>query len=113
MNWIDRLFATYIRRILSIPDIIVRAENAKPMEGHYVIVDVSQNMAYSEGHPVLPTYPDTPETYPTLGGAMDQVVRLNDIHNLNAESIKIFRLAEVDLSQMYQEAQGVKEPANG
>lgn len=104
MNWIDRLFATYIRRILSIPDIIVRAENANPMEGHYVIVDVSRNTPHSKGHYVLPAYPDIPETYPTLGEAMDQAVRLNEIYNLNAESIKIFQLVEVDLSRMYKEA---------
>lgn len=103
MKRFDKWLAKYIRRILLLPDIITRPQsNANPEgDGHYVIVDVSINTLYSLGHPVLPN--EMPETYPTLGEAMDQAVRLHEMLGYDANTAKIFRLIEVDLAKLYGE----------
>lgn len=97
----EKWLAGYINGLLGLQDVTVIREpktaNAPKKRWHYVVINM-EKMTPDHGHPVMPG--EFPQTFPTIDGAMDEVVRLSVEFDHSVDSARIFQLVPMDLKEM-------------
>lgn len=99
----ERWLAGYISGLIGLADVTIIREpkfaNAPSKGWHYVIVNM-ERMTPDQGHLIMPG--ETPQTFPSIDGAINEVVRLSIEHDHNVESARIFQLVPMDLREMHE-----------